>query len=164
MPYYEFTENDLFHNVIETHPKVEFLIHDRKIYYNGELPEEASQEEGNNVKHVPSGFLSLYEINGDRKESEHDGELNPMMVYPFITKDGTAMAFNTVSTTDFHSFSYGDVITGSYPLATTISVDRYVSEGTDFYEDCGKDRPRLLALKNTLNYYKVVSPYYAMES
>ena len=46
MSYYEFTQNDLFHNVIETHPKVEFLIHNRKIYYNGEVAEEATQISG----------------------------------------------------------------------------------------------------------------------
>ena len=155
MPYYEFTENDLFHNVIEAHPKVEFLIHDRKVYYNGELSEEATQIPGGDVKHVPSGFLSLYEINVDRREED--------LVYPFITKDGTAMAFNTVSTTAFHSFSYGDVITGSYPLASTISIERYVAPEDDFYDVCGKERPRLLALKNTLNYYKTMSPNYSFE-
>ena len=155
MPYYEFTENDLFHNVIEAHPKVEFLIHDRKVYYNGELSEEATQIPGGNVKHVPSGFLSLYEVNVDRREED--------LIYPFITKDGTAMAFNTVSTTAFHSFSYGDVITGSYPLASTISIERYIAPEDDFYDVCGKDRPRLLALKNTLNYYKTMSPNYAFE-
>ena len=39
MAFYEFGRNDIFNNVIETHPKTEFLIHDRKIYYNGYVPE-----------------------------------------------------------------------------------------------------------------------------
>ena len=155
MPFYKFTSNDIFHNVIETHPDVEFLIHDRKIYYNGEIPEPQVHGDGGNVKHVPSGFLSLYEINVDRKEED--------LIYPFITKDGTAMSFSTVSTTAFQSFAYGDVMSGSYPLATTISVERYVSEDGDFYDVCGKNRPRLTALKNTLNYYKTMSPCFAFE-
>ena len=155
MPYYEFTENDLFHNVIESHPKVEFLIHDRKIYYNGEVSEEATQIPGGNVKHVPSGYLSLYEINVDRREED--------LIYPFITKDGTAMSFNTVSTTAFHSFSYGDEMRGEYPLATTISIERYVAPEDDFYDVCGKERPRLRALKNTLNHYKTMSPHYSFD-
>ena len=156
MPYYNFTSNDIFHNVMETHPNVEFLIHNRKIYYNGELPEEATQTEGGNVKHVPSGFLSLYEVNVDRREED--------LIYPFITKDGTAMSFSTVSTTQFQSFAYGDVMSGSYPLATTISIERYVSPDGDFYDVCGKERPRMTALKNTLNHYKPISPYYAFSS
>ena len=156
MPYYEFTENDLFHNVIEANPKIEFLIHDRKVYYNGEKPEESTHTPEQNVKHIPSGFLSLYEININRPEDE--------LIYPFITKDGTAMAFSTVSTTAFQSFSYGDILSGSYPLSASISIDRYVASGSAFYEECGKDRPRILALKNTLNYYKPVSPHYGIDS
>lgn len=156
MSYYEFTQNDLFHNVIETHPKVEFLIHNRKIYYNGEVAEEATQIPGGKVKHVPSGFLSLYEINVDRREED--------LIYPFITKSGTALSFKTVSTTEFQSFSYGDVMSGSYPLESTLSIERYVSPEDDFYDVCGKDRPRLLALKNTLNHYKCISPHYAFNS
>lgn len=167
MPVYEFTENDLFHNVIEAHPKIEFLIHDRKLYYNGEIPESTSQEPGHNVTHVPSGFLSLYEINVDRREDEHD-ELQPTMTYPFITKDGAAMAFKTVSTTAFQSFSYGDVMTGSYPLSASLSIERYIEEDPSvddqFFDVCGKDRPRIIALKNTLNYYKTMSPHFAVES
>lgn len=163
MPLYEFKENDIFHNVIQAHPKIEFLIHDRKIYYNGELPEESTQEAGNNINHVPSGFLSLYEINVDRRESEHD-ELQPTMIYPFITKDGAAMAFKTVSTTAFQSFSYGDVMSGSYPLSASLSIERYIEEDpsipNQYFDECGKDRPRITALKNTLNYYKTMSPHY----
>ena len=162
MPYYKFGQNDIFHNEIETHPRCEFLIHDRKIYYNGRMPEPTKQESGHLVKHVPSGFLSLYELNIDRKESEHDGTLQPTMIYPFITKDGTATSFKTISTTTFQSFAYGDTLTGSYPLGSSIAVERYVPKSDAFWDVCGKHRPRLTALKNTLNYYSTISPHYAM--
>ena len=162
MPYYKFGPNDIFHNRIETHPECEFLIHDRKLYYNGRMPEPAKQEAGNLVNHVPSGYLSLYELNVDRRESEHDGTLRPTMSYPFITKDGTATSFKTVSQTTFQSFGYGDVMTGSYPLSASISVERYVDPTDAFYDVCGKNRPRLTALKNTLNYYSTMSPHFSV--
>ena len=75
--------------------------------------------------------------------------------YPFITKDGTLGSFKTISTDAFSQFQYGDIITGSYPLTATIGSDPYVS---------GQDRPQLLALKNTLNYYCTMSPHYAFSS
>jgi len=75
--------------------------------------------------------------------------------YPFITKDGTLGSFKTISTDAFSSFQYGDVITGSYPLTATISSDPYAG---------GQDRPKLTALKNTLNYYQTISPHYAFSS
>ena len=48
MPYYEFGPNDIFHNRIKAHPKVEFVIYANKVYYNnnamisGSLPSRAS--------------------------------------------------------------------------------------------------------------------------
>ena len=48
--------------------------------------------------------------------------------FPFITKEGSLDSFKTIDTSQFNSdFSYGDVITGSYPLATSISSEFYTS-------------------------------------
>lgn len=71
--------------------------------------------------------------------------------YPFVTKDGTLGSFKTISTDAFSQFQYGDEITGCYPLTATIQSD---------YFEMGDDRPRVNALKNTLNYYCPLSPYY----
>lgn len=76
--------------------------------------------------------------------------------YPFITKEGSLTSFKTVSTTSFNSdFSYGDTITGSYPLSASISVDRFVE---------GADRAFVDALRNTLDYYKCCSNHYSFSS
>ncbi len=156
MPYNEFQENDIFRNVLETHPKIEFFIHDRKIYYNGEHYEQSTFSENETIKHVPSGHIELYEININRREED--------LIYPFIVKSGTSLSFRTISLQEYQSFSYGDEIRGKYPQASTISIDRYLSPEDEFYDVCGKDRRRLVALKNTLNYYKLLSPHYAFES
>jgi hypothetical protein len=75
--------------------------------------------------------------------------------YPFITKRGTLDAFKTVSTSDYASFDYGDVISGCYPLTASLSSDHLQANST---------RPRIEALRNTFNYYCPVSPHYVYSS
>lgn len=145
MAYHKFGPNDIFNNVIEAHPKCEFFIHRRTIYYNGEKPQLGTINPNKNVKQIPSGYLSLYELNIDRLEADY--------IYPFVTKDGNATPLKTVSAKQFQQFGYGDIITGSYPDSASISIDRYDSTVTS--------RPRLRALRNTLDYYKPLSPSYA---
>lgn len=146
MSFYEFGKNDLFYNRIKTHPKVNFVIYDTKIYYNNNSTVSGAFTE--NVGHIPVGSLSLYEINVDRPFGG--------LVYPFITKNGNLTGFKTVDTSTFNNeFIYGDILTGSYPLSSRISIDKYA---------LGQDRPAINSLQNTLNFYKTVSPHYAYES
>jgi hypothetical protein len=170
MPYYKFGQNDIFNNVVETHPKTEFLIHDRQIYYNKQIPEASSYStESSNVKHVPYGYLSFYEINIDRQESLHGGEITPTMIYPYGIKDSTLTAFKRTGTTSFATTPYGEAMTGSYPMSASLTVERYVTYAGNvdlcnhFPAASGSSRPRLTALKNTLNYYKTLSPKYDFE-
>lgn len=78
--------------------------------------------------------------------------------YPFIRKDSSLNTFKTVSTNDFNTFQYGDIISGSdYPYSS--SVQSYLlNTGIVSYE------PRLYALKNTLNYYIKDSQHYSFSS
>jgi len=83
-------------------------------------------------------------------------------VYPFVTKDGSLSSFKTVDTDAFNGdFLYGDIITGSnYPLTASISSDLYLSgEPVPSYP-----KKHLITLKNTLDYYKYLSPHYAFSS
>ena len=77
--------------------------------------------------------------------------------YQFITKDGSLTPFKTISQDSFFSdFSYGDILTGSiYPLTAKVTSDFYLF---------GQTRPKITALKNTLNYYKPLSDYYSFIS
>lgn len=83
-------------------------------------------------------------------------------VYPFITKDGSLSSFKTVDTDSFNGdFSYGDIISGNnYPLTATISSEFYTAGSPT----PSQPKRHLLALKNTLNYYNHLSPYYAYDS
>jgi hypothetical protein len=99
---------------------------------------------------VPTGFVSLFELNVGRSEE------NTELIYPFVTKGGNLIGTKTISTTTFNSdFLYGDVISGSYPLSSSIK--------RDFYQ-LGQARPELQSLKNTLNYYIPLSKHYEFSS
>tara|TARA_R100000152_G_C6779821_1_gene211865 strand:- start:2409 stop:3551 length:1143 start_codon:yes stop_codon:yes gene_type:complete len=146
MSYYKFSKNDVFFNQIEAYPQCEFLIYSGSMIYNGKSARAG--EHATNIKHVPSGHISLYEINVDRTGSS--------LTYPFVTKEGSLTSFKTTSTSNFNSdFAYGDVISGSYPLSASISKERY---------SLGQSRPYVVALQNTLNYYRKLSPHYAYSS
>lgn len=76
--------------------------------------------------------------------------------FPFITKEGSLDSFKTVETSEFNStFAYGDIISGSYPYASTIVRNYYTT---------GEATNRRKALKNTFNYYNNLSPYYQYQS
>ena len=110
----KFTRDDIFHNTIITHPEYEFFVFNKKTYINRESEEAGSFS--NKVNNTTQGFVSLYEMNVDRAESNK--------IYPFITKDGARTAFRTISTSNFQDnsqFNFGDTITGSYPLTASIS-------------------------------------------
>lgn len=143
---YKFGRNDIFHNSIKAHPDVELIIYDTQVYLNQKT--HVSGAFTGNVGHTSVGHVNLYELNVDKPGGR--------LIHPFVTKDGSLTAFKTISKSQFNTdFIYGDTITGSYPLSASISVDRYLQ---------GQTRERLIALKNTLNFYKTRSPHYAFNS
>ena len=142
MPFYEFGPNDILRNRLKTHPDINFVIYDKNVYYNNKTNISGTWTE--NVGHVPSGHVNLYEINVDRPPDQ--------FIYPFITKNGSLTAFKTVSTSSYNAdFNYGDTITGSYPLSASISSDKFTS---------GQSRPYISALRNVLNNYVVWSRHF----
>ena len=144
MSIYRFDEKEVFINRLTLYPKYEFTFYSGTVFINNEQPDK-----GKFTSHslsIPSGYLSLNEINIDR-----DGT-NNKYIYPFITKNGSLSSFATVSTSQFnHSFAYGDVITGSYPMSSSLYRNYYSASAK---------RPHLDALKNTMNHYTTLSPRY----
>ena len=148
MTFKKFENKDILYNVLETNPEQTFKIYDAKVYHNNQTVVTGAFTDV--VPMVPTGFVSLYELNVDRNETETG------LIFPFVTKDSSLIAPRTVSTTTFNSdFVYGDTISGSYPLSASLK--------RDFYQ-LGQARPEITALINTLNYYIPVSPSYAFSS
>jgi len=149
MPYYEFKTKDILRNTLKTHPEYKFNIYDRNIYLNNQY--NISGTHVDNTTMVPTGHISLYELNIDRAADNK--------IYPFITKDGGLNSIGTVTNAEYNtSFQYGDIISGSYPLAASITRERF---GTGHGDSAAS---HITALKNTLNYYTYLSPHYKYSS
>jgi hypothetical protein len=148
MTFKKFESKDILYNVLETNPKQTFEVYDSKVYRNNQS--QLAGQFTSSVPNVPVGFVSLYEMNVDRNQSDTG------LIYPFVTKGGSLVGTKTISTTTFNSdFLYGDTITGSYPLSASIKRDYY---------QLGQSRPEVVALKNTLNYYVNLSKHYSYSS
>jgi hypothetical protein len=151
MSYYKFKETDIFHNQIKTHPKKQFLIFDSKIYLDNQS--QISGTYVDNVPNVPTGHVSLYELNVDRS-SEFTG-----LIYPFVTRAGNLTAFRTITTGTFFATEPGDTITSTYPLSASIVREFFTASTTR-----DNTANRIGALQNTLDYYQTLSRYYAYSS
>lgn len=79
-------------------------------------------------------------------------------MYAFVTKDGSLSSFSTITTSEFNTdFQYGDTITSSAPMLLSSSLSR------SFY-DSGDPRSHITALRNSFDYYKILSPHFAYSS
>ena len=147
---FKFEKDDVFHNRIKTHPKVEFLIFSGSIYLNN------GNQNFENF-HTPNGHVNLYELNVYRNLHSSSGD--PQLIYPFITKNGSFNSFNTI-TADSHNLDFvlGSTLTSSYILTSSITTNRYDTTLTT------SKKSVLYALRNTLDYYTYLSPHYAYSS
>ena len=156
MPYYRFSENDILYNELKLNPKSEFLIYSGNVYYN-QTPEISGAQTAN-ITHVPVGHTTLYEYNVDRQQDQ--------LIHPFIKKSTSLTSFKTITTDQFNfDFSYGDTITGSYPLSASISRKYYAENGYDFILENSKQyRTEVEALRNTLKRYTPLNRHYQISS
>ena len=148
MPLKKFGSNDIFYNTLKTFPENQFDIYAGRVYY-----QNTSEISGAFVESVPgvnTGFKSLFELNVDRSVSDTG------LIYPFVTKDGTLTSFKTISQSTFNSdFAYGDTISGSYPLSSSVSRDYIIASN---------GRRKINALRTSLNSYPFWSPHYQFSS
>ena len=150
MAYKKFKSNDLFYNTLEMHPQFDFAIYNSKIYLNNRGAITGAHVA--NAGDVPTGHVSLYELNVDRPDGEK--------IYPFTSKNGSLSSFKTITTTTFNEYAYGTTISGSYPLSASIVREFFASTATS---RTGSNN-HLNSLYNTLNYYQPLSRHYAFSS
>ena len=140
---YKFDSNDIFVNSLQAKPAVEFFVLSGSIYYNN-----TSRQSGSFTASIvaPSGNISLYELNIDRP--------NDSKIHQFIYKDFSTLLIRGMSTGSYLDASPGDALTASLPATASVSRYYYGSLAT------GSSRIYVNALKNTLNFYNVLSPHY----
>tara|TARA_B100001248_G_C27392300_1_gene463188 strand:+ start:1945 stop:3291 length:1347 start_codon:yes stop_codon:yes gene_type:complete len=160
MPFREFQKNDLFYNRVKAFPKSQFVIHRSNVYYNdfkSHTSINPDQEDGGvlSIHGTKQGFISLYELNVNRKiDKGSSAPPNGKSIYPFITKEGTRIAFKTVSTSEFDTtsqFTYGDVIKGDYPLTSSIKRIYFQNTSVPFVSINNDERFHGSHLKLTSN-------------
>ena len=141
-----FAKTDLFYNVLVTTPSYEITLYSGSAYINNR------RNEGRNIT---TGTINLYELNVDR-----DGTNEPL-IYSFLTRDGSYRRPATVSISDFISSSYGDTLTGSYPLTSSVAREfiNASSSAISSYDNA-VERRRLHSLRTTLDSYRVLSDSY----
>ena len=151
MPYLRrFGVNDIFKNTVETQPQYDVTMYSNKVFIN------KRRFEGQNV---PTGTISLYEINADRATD---------LIHAFAIKDGNFQSFGPISTNDYATASYGTKISLDYPLTSSIARQYIRSEPAPSTTDGSTDsyftvRRRMLALQSTLDFYRPLSPSYSYQ-
>jgi hypothetical protein len=138
MTLYKFSNNDIFINQLETHPRFDVVMHNEKTYINNRRNIGQSAEEGS---------ISLYEVNADRT--------GVSLIYPYALKGGELMALETVNQASFSAEIPGSMMTGVYPLTASLETETYLASAT---------RPRISALRNTLEYYRPLSNHYKYDT
>lgn len=148
----EFGQDDIFRNRMITHPQYEFILYSGSAYINNDR---------NLGFNVATGTISLYEYNVDR-----DGTTQGL-IYPNFVKDGNWLAFPNVTTSSYNSYQYGAEVTGTYPLTASLSRKYFpyrdwpfISGSNDAKNSFTQNRAELLALRNTMNYYRTLSNKY----
>jgi len=102
------------------------------------------------------------------------------LIYPWLIKDGSRLNFRTSTKESFSSAQYGDIVLGaSYPYTASISKEfysptqaRYIMAeiAANSVEGLNPDIistgsvSHLLALRNTINYYRYLSPHFEYSS
>tara|TARA_R110000737_G_scaffold92105_1_gene124930 strand:- start:59 stop:1306 length:1248 start_codon:yes stop_codon:yes gene_type:complete len=162
--HFAFGPDDIIRNVIKTNPGVEFYIYQGQKFHNN-YPQMSGAFTGS-VLNVPPGNISLYEYNVDRNDQPTARAGGTGFIRPFIIKDGSLTSLKTISQEVFTEAQYGEKLEGNYTLSSSISREYYSAnhEEESFPEEVGGPTVgrfnRVLALKNTLNYYSYLSPHY----
>jgi len=164
MPHlFRFSTDDLFVNRLTTNPRYEVTFYSGSAYIND------SRYAGANGT---SGSLNLYEMNVGREITSSivvAGENKYNLIHPFVVKDGTMSSFNSISTTAYNEAEYGTVLTSSYPLTSSIQRELIAAASLptttrDSTDDFFNARKKMIALGNTINSYKVLSPFFEYSS
>ena len=156
MPYlHSFGPDDILQNRMVARPKFDFVMYSGSAYINND-----GEFLGENIT---TGTINLFEYNVDRNGSTQS------LIYPYVVKNsGLIFRSNVLTSEQYGSLDNNSVITGSYPLTSSITRQYFNATtypfpgGTDTAKDTYvTNRKELISLQNTMNYYRYVSNEYA---
>jgi len=156
MPYlHSFGPNDILKSRMVTRPKFDFVMYSGSAYINN--------DGGTLGQNITAGTVNLYEYNVDRNG------VSQQLIQPYVIKDaGLVFSNNLLTKTQYQNLPVGAQITGSYPMTASITRQYFSATTYPFPdgESPAKDtyvtnRKELIALQNTMNYYRYVSNEYA---
>lgn len=169
MSFFKFKEEDVIRHHIKTYPYNHFLIYNNNIFYN-QKP-SLSGVLDSSVGLTPDGHISLYEMNVDRSTASDTYNAdtqtgNKALIRPFTYKSNNSYAstfksitnqefFNKKPTRDSNGNIQLPILTGSYPMSSSLSILYYAQD---------QYRPHVDALKNICNNYTSFNPHYQFSS
>jgi len=171
MAYYRFNRNAVYNNTLKSYPSVKFTIYSGSAFYNNR-PNIAGAF-ANPIRLTDAGKISLYELTiarvssstgryiGPRSVSPDQEIIDNGLIYSYVVKNGSRIGFRTSTVSSFDNSSYGDIITSSYPYVSGISKELY---DTTTPRSSTSYVSHLLALKNTINHYRYISPHFQYSS
>ena len=138
-----------------TRPKVDFVMYSGSAYINN-----TDNVLGQNIR---SGEVNLFEYNVDRDGSTQS------LIYPYVSRNtGFVFRNSGLSKREYQSLDRNiQTITGSYPMTASITRQYYEATTYPFPDGTNADkdtyvvnRKELIALQNTMNYYRHISDKY----
>ena len=156
MPYlHSFGPDDILQNRMVTRPQFDFVMYSGSAYINND-----GDFFGENIT---TGTVNLYEYNVDRNG------VSQQLIHPYIIKGaGYVFRNNMLTKTQYQNLPVGTQITGSYPITASITRQYFSAttfpfpDGTNTAKDTYvANRKELIALQNTLNYYRFMNNKYA---
>jgi hypothetical protein len=142
MALFKFDKDDIFINTLIAYPETSFYIVSGNVYLDNMPHQEQTNAD------VPDGYLSLYELNNDKIAGQK--------IYPELFKDWQRQNFKYYTEASLNAqYQYGDVITGSYDLSASISVDHFATSAA---------RRKINSLRNSLDHQSLFSKHTAYNS
>lgn len=140
MSIHKFEKDDVLVNTVKYHPKHTFYIHDSKVFYRNQNKISGSFTE--NISGLPTGFIKVYDINIDRKQTITDRVIgkdhgnvfttynvyDTGMIYPWVYVDRSGYSFDQIDYEDYRDLGPGSIISASYEYSASVSR-RFVEAG-----------------------------------
>lgn len=125
MSFKRFRSQDLVYTTLKTHPEYNFIVdrldgNDRLFFQKERV--RVGEASGNFIKHVPTGSVSLYELNIDRKTANEDRDSNFISAsMPPRDSNGSRIRPNSMSQQERINLGSPDMIHVAYPLSASIT-------------------------------------------